>query len=147
MAPKKSAPIPQLQVTAQQSRFHTDLLSYEAPSTKEILVKNLGITIGQKEILTGADLHLKDSKHYVLVGRNGVGKSTLLKAIAEGSVPGIPWLLNILVLGQTREVGLDEAIGGLKVGEETVMQHVLRADARRERLMREAKVLGEALDS
>jgi ATPase subunit of ABC transporter with duplicated ATPase domains len=147
MVPKKSTPTPQLQVTAQQSRFHTDLLSYEAPSTKEILVKNLTITIGQKEILAGADLHLKDNRHYVLVGRNGVGKSTLLKAIAEGSVPGIPWLLNILVLGQTREVSVDEAIGGLKVGEETVMQHVLRADTRRERLMREAKVLSEALDS
>lgn len=147
MAPKISTPTPKLQVTAQQSRFHTDLLSYEAPSTKEILVKNLTIAIGQKEILAGADLHLKDGKHYVLVGRNGVGKSTLLRAIAEGSVPGIPWMLNILVLGQTREVGLDEVIGGLKVAEETVLQHVLKADGRRERFLREAKVLSEALES
>lgn len=150
MAPKKSFEKPQtLQVTAQQSRFHTDLLSYDAPSTKEILVKNLSISLGQKEILSGANLHLKDGCHYVLVGRNGVGKSTLLKAIAEGHLPGIPWLLDILVLGQSRELTLDDAVGGLSIQDkdETVLQHVLRADQARERLQREARGLSVALES
>src|ERR1700712_360585 len=87
-----------LQITAQQSRFYLDALNLTAPTTSEILVKNLSISIGKKEILTNAQLLLKDGGHYVLVGRNGVGKSTLLKALAEGRVPGVSWGIKILLL-------------------------------------------------
>jgi ATP-binding cassette subfamily F protein 3 len=65
---------PVIQVTAQQSRFHTEAV--DVPASKEILVKNLTIQIGQKELLSGAELFLKEGGHYVLVGRNGVGKSS-----------------------------------------------------------------------
>jgi ATP-binding cassette subfamily F protein 3 len=76
----------------------------------------------------------------MLVGRNGTGKSTLLKAIADGLIPGIPWNTRILLLGQTR-VELDEEMDGMKIAEETVLQHVLRSDRVRERHVREAKIL------
>lgn len=65
---------PTLTVTAQQSRFHTDAV--DAPVSKEILVKDLSISIGQRELLSHAELHLQEGKHYVLVGRNGTGKSS-----------------------------------------------------------------------
>jgi ATP-binding cassette, subfamily F, member 3 len=139
LAPKTGADgEPLLQITAQQSRFHLDALNLTAPTTSEILVKDLSMSIGQKEILSHAELFLKEGGHYVLVGRNGVGKSTLLKAAAEGRIPGISWGLRILLLGQTRELSIEEKVGGLSVREETVLEHVVRSDRVRERLVREA---------
>jgi ATPase subunit of ABC transporter with duplicated ATPase domains len=100
--------------------------------------------------LSHATLHLVPGRKYVLVGRNGTGKSTLLKAIGEGLIPGIPWSTRVLLLGQTREEGGDElglGVGGLKLNEgETVLQHVLKSDRERERALREAKILSEAID-
>ncbi|KAM0220188.1 hypothetical protein ACHAQI_000646 [Fusarium lateritium] len=54
------------------------------------------------EILTGAKLRLKEGQRYALVGRNGTGKSTLLKAIAEKLIPGIPEETRIAILQQTK---------------------------------------------
>lgn len=136
-----------IQVTAQQSRFHLDALNLTAPTTSEILIKNLSLSIGRKEILSNAELLLKAGGHYVLVGRNGVGKSTLLKALAEGRVPGVSWGVRILLLGQTRELSLEEKIGGVSVSDETVLEHVVRSDAVRENLVREAGVLSKAVES
>jgi ATP-binding cassette subfamily F protein 3 len=143
----KSAKNDGLQVTAQQSRYHTDMLALEAPTTKEILIKDLSITLGDKEILARTELFLKENGKYVLVGRNGVGKSTLLKAIAEGHIPGIPWGLRILLLGQTRELTLEEKVGGLAVQDETVLRHVLRSDTVKERYLQEASTLSSGLES
>ncbi|KAM0350074.1 hypothetical protein ACHAPU_003237 [Fusarium lateritium] len=54
------------------------------------------------EILAGAKLRLKEGQRYALVGRNGTGKSTLLKAIAEKLIPGIPEETRIAILQQTK---------------------------------------------
>jgi ATP-binding cassette subfamily F protein 3 len=63
-----------IQVTAQQSRFHTD--ATDAPTSKEILIKDLSISVGERELLNRTELFLKEGGHYVLIGRNGVGKSS-----------------------------------------------------------------------
>ncbi|PVH95049.1 ABC transporter ATP-binding protein uup-1 [Periconia macrospinosa] len=160
-------------VTAQQSRYALDAV--DAPASKEvcilhmhvhvhirsntyqaksrqitylctfsqILVKDLSISVSDRELLSHATLHLVEGRHYVLVGRNGTGKSTLLKAMGEGLIPGIPWSTRILLLGQTREVGEGEEERG---AEETVLQHVVRSDRVRERYMREARMLSDAIE-
>ncbi|KAF2271550.1 P-loop containing nucleoside triphosphate hydrolase protein [Westerdykella ornata] len=150
-----------INVTAQQSRYAVDAV--DAPASKEILIKDLTLTVANRDLLSHATLHLVEAKHYVLVGRNGSGKSTLLRAMAEGLVPGIPSSTRILLLGQTLEVpaeqGVDDVRGvgrrlqGLGLGvsqkeeeeEETVLQHVLRSEALRQTHLHEAKVLSEAL--
>jgi ATP-binding cassette subfamily F protein 3 len=71
----------------------------------------------------------------------------LLKAIGDGLIPGIPWSTQILLLGQTREVDVDERLDGLQLKDETVLQHVVRSDRVRERYTREAKILSDAIDS
>ena len=86
-----------------------------------------------------------EARHYVLVGRNGTGKSTLLKAIGDGLIPGIPWSTRILLLGQTREAPLDEELNGLDLAEETVLQHVVRSDRVREQYTKEESTLNEAI--
>lgn len=137
---------PKLAISVQQTRFESSALV--APTTGEVLIKDLCITIEpNKEVFSHADLHLKEHGHYVLVGRNGTGKSTLLYSIANGLIPGISWRLKILLLGQTRELGLGEAIGGLSIAQgETVLEHVLRSDNVREIYLREATMLSSALD-
>nr|POE87815.1 abc transporter f family member 3 [Quercus suber] len=135
---------PKISVTAQQSRFHTD--AEDSTPAKEIIVKDLNINIGERELLSHADLNLQPGRHYVLVGRNGVGKSTLLTAIGTGLVPGLPQALRILLLGQVQAAGDAGDRKDISQTEtETVLQHVIRADKRRERLLYEARRLSEAL--
>jgi ATP-binding cassette subfamily F protein 3 len=135
-----SASASELVVTAQQSRFAAD--ANDAPDSKDIDVRDLTISIGGKEVIEHAELRLKAGTHYVLVGRNGTGKSTLLRAMAEGRIPGIPSNLRILLLGQTR-IETDEVDGGEGDIEESastsVLQHVLRSNAQRERALKEVK--------
>jgi ABC-type molybdenum transport system ATPase subunit/photorepair protein PhrA len=79
-----------LTVTAQQSRFHNEAIEGSAlkearlptmfskcsADNVQIVVKDLSISIGQREILSHAQFQFQVGKHYVLVGRNGVGKSS-----------------------------------------------------------------------
>lgn len=88
---------PALVATCQQSRFHTEagdstsISSKDASSLQPIFlssfalylplphqldIRNLTLTLGNREILSGADLKLQYGIHYVVVGRNGVGKSS-----------------------------------------------------------------------
>jgi ATP-binding cassette subfamily F protein 3 len=87
-----------------------------------------------------------ESRHYVLVGRNGTGKSTLLKAISDGLIPGIPWSTRILLLGQTKDAATEDDLTFSKSRDETVLQHVIRSDFTRERFTRELEILSEALE-
>lgn len=64
-------------VTAQQSRFAKDSLELDAPTTHEILIKDLTVSVDQRELLAHAELFLKAGGHYTLVGRNGTGKSSM----------------------------------------------------------------------
>ncbi|KAK5711537.1 hypothetical protein LTR15_012378 [Elasticomyces elasticus] len=139
-APEK----PVLMVTAQQSRFHTDAV--DSGASKEIVIKDLSVSVGNRELLSNAELHLQPGRHYVLIGRNGVGKSTLLKALATGIVPGIPRSLRILLLGQTQPASDDDP-DEASASQLTVFQHVLRSDRRRQRLTSEAQRLSKAMEN
>ncbi len=49
-----------------------------------------GITISSKgtDLLCNASLKLQKGRRYGLIGKNGIGKTTLLKCIAKGSIKG-----------------------------------------------------------
>jgi ATP-binding cassette subfamily F protein 3 len=111
------------------------------------MVKDLSISVSNRELLSRTKLHLVEARHYVLVGRNGTGKSTLLKALGDGLVPGIPWSTRILLLGQTSESSIEDEVDGLSVKDRTVLEHVVQSDRVRERYTREAKVLSEAIEN
>ncbi|RMY68148.1 hypothetical protein D0863_07304 [Hortaea werneckii] len=132
-------------VTAQQSRFHTD--AEDAPSAaREIVIKDLSVSIGDRELLSHADLNLQSGRHYVLVGRNGTGKSTLLKALGTEGIPGVPRSVRILLLGQTDESSEGQTANTGDSGAVTVVEHVLRSDKYRERLIEQAKRLSAAVE-
>ena len=126
---------PPLTVTSQQSRFHRE--ATDTAST-ELLIKDLSLAISAQdvELLSHAELHLQPAGRYVLVGRNGCGKSSLLRALAGGLIPGVKWSLRILLLGQVVE---DDVGGEGDAADETVLQRVLNRDRARVLAAREAK--------
>lgn len=80
-------------------------------------------------LLQGAELSLASGRRYGLVGRNGLGKTTLLKMLASRNLR-VPAHISILHVEQ--EVAGDEV---------TALQSVLETDEVREALLREEKSL------
>lgn len=67
--------------------------------TKDIKVDNADISIGGTRILTDTTVTLSYGHRYGLVGHNGVGKSTLLRALSRRELP-IPTHISILHVEQ-----------------------------------------------
>jgi ATP-binding cassette subfamily F protein 3 len=81
-----------------------------ANKTKDVKLDNIDVTIGAQRILTDTTLTLAHGHRYGLVGNNGVGKSTLLRALSRREVP-IPTHISILHVEQ--EVRFTVNIGAL----------------------------------
>ncbi|KAL1306704.1 hypothetical protein AAFC00_005373 [Neodothiora populina] len=93
--------------------------------SKDIKVDGIDISIGGKRILNDTNLTLAYGRRYGLVGQNGIGKSTLLRALSKREVQ-IPTHISILHVEQ--EI----------MGDDTpALQAVLDADVWRKHLLRE----------
>lgn len=66
----------------------------------DVLVNNVTIVVAGKTLLENATLRLTHGRKYGLVGRNGIGKTTLLNALACKEVEGFPMHLNVLLVDQ-----------------------------------------------
>lgn len=75
------------------------LQSGGAGKSKDIKIDNIDVSIGGLRILTDTDFTLAYGHRYGLVGNNGVGKSTLLRALSRRDVP-IPTHISILHVEQ-----------------------------------------------
>ena len=73
----------------------------------DIGISDLVLYAGKNELLYNAVLKLNKGNKYGLIGRNGVGKSTLLRAMSErdGRVPIAP---HICMMHAEQEVTGDE---------------------------------------
>ncbi|KAK7688153.1 hypothetical protein QCA50_008523 [Cerrena zonata] len=101
--------------------------------SKDIHLPSIDVNFGSNRILSGASLTLAHGRRYGLIGRNGVGKSTLLRHIAMREVP-IPSHITILFVEQ--EI----------VGDDTLaLDSVLQADVWRDILLREEVSLNAKL--
>ncbi|TVY80527.1 Protein GCN20 [Lachnellula suecica] len=101
------------------------------------------------EILTNASLKLKGGVHYALIGRNGTGKSTILKAIAQKLIPGIPIQTRISILQQTSEEESSNAATATELASGnglSVLEEVIDRATSRNEIQREIDVLSEAID-
>ncbi|KAG6107919.1 hypothetical protein E4U31_008100 [Claviceps sp. LM219 group G6] len=101
------------------------------------------------EILSDAKLLLKEGQRYALVGRNGTGKSTLLKAIAEKLIPGIPEGTRIALLQQSRLVDGDDSTASAAKGNGklSVLQEVVDRATARCTVEQEIKFLSDGVDA
>src|SRR5262249_7423576 len=93
--------------------------------SKDIKVDGIDVSIAGKRILTDTSLTLAYGRRYGLVGQNGVGKSTFLRALSRREV-AIPTHISILHVEQ--EVTGDDT---------PALQAVLDADVWRKHLLKE----------
>lgn len=99
----------------------------------DICIENFDVAFGNKCLLSGADLTLAYGRRYCLIGRNGIGKTTLLKMISSAQLK-IPTHIRILHVEQ--EVNGDETLA---------IDSVLECDTRRQELLRREKEINEKL--
>ncbi len=91
---------------------------------------------GGRDLLESASFSLQRGRVYGLIGRNGKGKSTLLRAVARRAVGNIPAELTVHYVSQ--EVQIDEETMGW-----TPVEFVVHADVERRLLLAELAQLQE----
>ncbi|KAG8195230.1 hypothetical protein JTE90_027971 [Oedothorax gibbosus] len=133
-ATDKPASVPAIiskEATAVQAsnKRETRMESKGTNKNMDIKIENFDIAFGDKTLLTGADLTLVYGRRYGMVGRNGIGKSTLLRMVSSGQLR-ISSHLSVLHVEQ--EV----------VGNDTIaLDSVLECDEKRQSLLEEEKRL------
>jgi ATP-binding cassette subfamily F protein 3 len=105
-----------------------------AGGSRDITLENLVISNGGEVLVEDGSLTLAHGRRYGLIGRNGTGKSTLLRAIANRGVAGLSAATQVLHVEQ--EVTGDDT---------SVLESVLSADGERAALLaEEAKLLADS---
>uniref|UniRef100_A0A069DVZ0 ATP-binding cassette sub-family F member 3 n=1 Tax=Panstrongylus megistus TaxID=65343 RepID=A0A069DVZ0_9HEMI len=89
----------------------------------DIRIENFDVSFGDRVLLQAADLVLAFGRRYGLVGRNGLGKTTLLRMISSGQLR-IPSHISVLHVEQ-------EVVGDDK----TALESVLECDLARQTLL------------
>ena len=118
------------------------ILKFKGDDIMKLQLSNIQKSFGAKTVLTGANFQVRDNEKIALVGRNGCGKTTLMKIICgqENYDSGSRMLLNSTNIGYLAQITfVDE--------EKTVYEELLTAfDTVRElevQLNAQAEVLKE----
>ena len=108
---------------------------------QDININGFSIAIAGNVLIESADLKLAQGRRYGLTGRNGYGKTTLLKAMARGEIVGIGsqrFPPNLRVLHVEQEVTGDTR---------SVLDTTLAADVERSALLAEEAALLAAIEA
>jgi ATP-binding cassette subfamily F protein 3 len=108
----------------------------ESAYQTDINIPHVTIRMGKQLLYDDADLILFTGHKYGLVGKNGGGKTTVLRALSERELPGINPFIQILHVEQ-------EIVGGTQ----TPVEMLLEADVERTNLMREEQELLKSEDT
>ena len=65
-------------------------LRYAGENLQSIHLPSVSLTFQGNELLSDSPMDIVQGHRYGLLGRNGVGKSTLLKQLYLGAIPGMP---------------------------------------------------------
>jgi energy-coupling factor transporter ATP-binding protein EcfA2 len=103
------------------------------PAVRDLCLESISVSNGGAELISDCDVTLVWGRKYGLVGRNGAGKSTFLRALSGGEIKGVPSNCQIL--------HVEQEISG---GDETVLDCVLQCDAERIELLDELRRREEA---
>jgi ATP-binding cassette, subfamily F, member 3 len=103
--------------------------------SKDIKINNFSIEVGGRYLLENASMTLAMGKKYGLVGRNGIGKTTLLNFIVRRDIENLPEMGEVLLVEQEVEAT-----------DKSVLETLLEADIERTELLEKMKRL-ETSDS
>lgn len=129
--PAKPPPVQLMTASASQmiSKKDNKMQAKGVGRSMDFKIENFDISFGDKVLLRNADLNLAGGRRYGLVGRNGLGKTTLLRMISSSQLQIPP---HITVLHVEQEV----------VGDDTIaLDSVLEQDTVRSNLLRREKEL------
>ncbi|KAF7472482.1 Hypothetical predicted protein [Marmota monax] len=128
---KTSNPLVLEEASASQagSRKESRLESSGKNKSYDVRIENFDVSFGDRVLLAGADVNLAWGRRYGLVGRNGLGKTTLLKMLATRSLR-VPAHISLLHVEQ--EVAGDDT---------PALQSVLESDSVREDLLQRERKL------
>lgn len=99
-------------------------------SRADLYLPNVTVIAGGKALLDKAVVRFTRGRKYGLVGRNGIGKTTLINALCRKEIEKMPLNLHILQVEQ-------EVVGD----EKSVLDHVLECDEERLDLLKEQEQL------
>ena len=97
-----------------------------AGGSRDIKMDDISVSNGGEELVSNASLTLSYGRRYGLVGRNGTGKTTFLRAFASRQIAGVPPSLQIL--------HVEQEVSG---SEQSALDCVLSCDAERMSLLAE----------
>ncbi|XP_048750945.1 ATP-binding cassette sub-family F member 3-like [Ostrea edulis] len=101
----------------------------------DIKIENFDIAFGEKQLISGASIHLVYGRRYGFVGRNGLGKTTLLKMISRG---------NLMIPSHISQLHVEQEVDG----DNTIaLESVLECDEERNSLLKEEKEIALRLSS
>ncbi|XP_014598653.1 PREDICTED: ATP-binding cassette sub-family F member 3 [Polistes canadensis] len=97
--------------------------------TQDIRIENFDVAYGDRVLLQGADLTLAFGRRYGLIGRNGLGKTTLLRMISSKQ---------LRIPSHVRVLHVEQEVAG---NETSALESVLECDQERSTLLsREAEL-------
>ncbi|XP_008313707.1 ATP-binding cassette sub-family F member 3 [Cynoglossus semilaevis] len=128
---KASSPLVLEEASASQASSKKDNRVDQSGKNRsyDIRIENFDVSFGERCLLQGAELSLATGRRYGLIGRNGLGKTTLLKMLASRNLR-VPAHISILHVEQ--EVAGDDT---------RALDSVLQSDTVREDLLQEEKRL------
>ncbi|KRX10783.1 P-loop containing nucleoside triphosphate hydrolase [Pseudocohnilembus persalinus] len=96
----------------------------EEGKSQDIILQNISVIIGGRALLDGANVKLAQGRKYGLIGRNGIGKTCFMNALARGEFDNMPTHLQILLV--------EQEISGI---EKSPLDYVLDTDVERTELL------------
>ncbi|KAL9544550.1 hypothetical protein MBANPS3_007567 [Mucor bainieri] len=121
----------------EEYKLYNPILDYTTTKgkNKDIKIENFDISFAGRRILTDANLTVAFGRRYGVVGKNGIGKSTLLRAMSRREI-AVPQHISLLYVEQ--EVHGDET---------PAIEMVLRADVWREHLLGKERELSARISA
>ncbi|KAI9145900.1 P-loop containing nucleoside triphosphate hydrolase protein [Paraphysoderma sedebokerense] len=136
MSSRPNSQAPKIVATSIVTRFHDATIETDS---KDVFLDQVTLAVNDVELLSDAKLIFRNGVHYGFIGRNGTGKSTLLRTIAKGDLIGFPKNIRVLYLDQQlNEEGEEDA---------SVLQTLLDSDDEYLTLCERVEALEGALDN